>query len=100
MDPELHLATMSHYGLEAVLCVQVPPLHKTVLGAVEKTEPYSYNPDDRFLTKLGIILELCYLVTRRFLSLRNRACVMRSLWPLSLYSPHSLMTSHTITSVS
>ncbi|KAF3843493.1 hypothetical protein F7725_002342 [Dissostichus mawsoni] len=24
---------MAHHGLEAVLCVQIPPLHKTVLGA-------------------------------------------------------------------
>lgn len=39
-------------------------------------------------------------MTRRFLSLRNKACVMTSLWPLNLYSPHSLMMSHTITSVS
>lgn len=97
MSPELHLATMSHYGLEAVLCVQVPPLHKTVLGAVDETEPAATT---QLLNKGGISLKPSYLVTRRFLSLRNRACVMRSLWPLSLYSPHSLMMSHTITSVS
>lgn len=28
-----HLTAMAHHGLEAVLCVQIPPLHKTVLGA-------------------------------------------------------------------
>lgn len=49
MDPELHLATMSHYGLEAVLRVQVPPLHKTVFGAMKKTEPCCYNPEEEFL---------------------------------------------------
>lgn len=30
-----HLAAVAHHGLEAVLRVQVPPLHKTVLGAAE-----------------------------------------------------------------
>lgn len=58
------------------------------------------QPSWQRLNKGGISLKPSYLVTRRFLSLRNRACVMMSLWPLSLYSPHSLMMSHTITSVS
>lgn len=42
---------MSHDSLEAVLRVQVPPLHKTVLGAVEKTEPFCYDPEGQLLNQ-------------------------------------------------
>lgn len=51
---------MSHDGLEAVLRVQVPPLHKTVLGAVEKTVRCSYDPEGQFVKQarfcLGAVL--------------------------------------------
>lgn len=33
-DP-VYLSAMPHHGLETMLCVQVPPLYKTVLGAEE-----------------------------------------------------------------
>lgn len=40
------------------------------------------------------------LVTSRFFLFKNNVCVMASLCPLSLYNPHSFITSHTITFVS
>ena len=43
---------------------------------------------------------MVYLVTIIFLFLKNTPLVTRPLCPFSLYSPHSLTMSHTITSVS
>jgi len=31
---------MPHHGLEAVLCVQIPPLHKSILGAVQQQKTH------------------------------------------------------------
>ncbi len=39
-DP-VYLSAMPHHGLETMLCVQVPPLYKTVLGAEETYVKYS-----------------------------------------------------------
>lgn len=48
---------MSHDSLEAVLRVQVPPLHKTVLGAVKKTEPFCYDPEEQFRNQASFYFE-------------------------------------------
>lgn len=45
-------------------------------------------------------LSLAHLVTNRFFSFKKRTWVTASLCPLSRYKPLSLMTSHTMTSVS
>lgn len=47
-----------------------------------------------------ITLSLAHQVTNRFFSFKKRTWVMTSLCPLSRYRPLSLMTSHTMTSVS
>lgn len=47
-----------------------------------------------------ITLSLAHQVTNKFFSFKKRAWVMTSLCPLSRYRPLSLITSHTMTSVS
>lgn len=47
-----------------------------------------------------ITLSLAHPVTNKFFSFKKRAWVMTSLCPLSRYRPLSLITSHTMTSVS
>lgn len=74
------------------------PRRKIQMAVAQKMSKLQVQP--RLLSWSTIIPSLAHQVTNRFFSFKKRTWVMTSLCPLSRYRPLSLMTSHTMTSVS
>lgn len=65
-----HLTAMAHHGLEAVLCVQVPPLHESVLRAVQRQSTHTHT-DTHFVHSSADLVLISENPTRMLSMLLN-----------------------------